>query len=260
MNIQHIYGIFLRYWFNLCHSPERILEVFYWPMIDLFMWGLTGAFIKSQSDNVEVLVAILSGLFFWIVVWRAQQEIAINLLTEYWDNNLLNLFSSPLKLTEWLVAVAGFGIVKATFSLTFTGIAELIFYKINILDFSWHIIPMVIVLTMTGWAIGMLVASVFFLFGMKMQFLTWSAIHLIAPFSAVYYPLTTLPEWGQHVSSLVPTSYIFEMMRGLIYDQSFTITMYQTPLVMSVGYFLVALIVLNISFRIALVRGLSRSA
>ena len=73
-------------------------------------------------------------------------------------------------------------------------------------------------LIISGWAMGIFVASLIFRFGMRVQAFAWSAVWVIQPFSAVFYPVSALPNWAQKISMILPTSYIFEGMRQVMKD------------------------------------------
>ncbi|MEK7092284.1 MAG: ABC transporter permease, partial [Patescibacteria group bacterium] len=153
------------------------------------------------------------GIIFWIVTWRSQYEITVNLLSEMWDRNLVNIFTSPLKLSEWITAVMLQGGVKMTISILFSGAIAFILYKYAFFQFGLWLIPIIISLCITGWAIGFSVAGLIIRYGQKVQTLAWTGAYVIVPFSAIYYPVSILPSWAQEVSKIVPTSYIFEAMR-----------------------------------------------
>jgi ABC-2 type transport system permease protein len=48
---------------------------------------------------------------------------------------------------------------------------------------------------------------------MRVQTLAWTGAYIIVPFSAIYYPLSILPDWAQQVAKIIPSSYVFEAMR-----------------------------------------------
>ena len=214
MSLRRIFAMVQRYAYNLKHSYDRLSDMFYWPVMDLLIWGLTGLYFASldKSSN-NTMTIILTGLVFWIITWRAQYEITTNLLAEMWDRNLVNIFASPLKVSEWIVAVIIFGGLKMIVSLIFSATVAFLIYRYAFLQFGWWLIPVVLSLVMTGWAAGFLVASVIIRFGMKVQTIAWAGAYLIAPFSALYYPLSVLPHWAQTVALIFPTSYIFEALR-----------------------------------------------
>ena len=84
---------------------------------------------------------VISGVFFWIIVWRAQYEITVNFLEELWNKNLVNLFVSPLSLNEWIVSVFIVGIIKMVVGLAFIGILAFLIFKTNLINYGWYLIP-----------------------------------------------------------------------------------------------------------------------
>jgi len=217
MKAYRIWGIILRYLFAVRRSGDRLADIFYWPTMDLFLWGLTGSYFNSLApDYPQVLVIITSGIVFWIVTWRAQSDVTIGILEELWSRNLVNLFGSPIKFSEWLVAVMTIGFLKMCASFTFAAGVAYLLYETNIFIYGFYIIPFMLLLMMSGWWVGLLICGLIFKFGTRVQNLAWSAIMVLAPFAAIYYPVSVLPAWAQKVSALVPMSYIFEGAREVI--------------------------------------------
>src|SRR3990167_9469216 len=103
MNLNRIWAMVLRYFINMRHNLDRLSDMFYWPAMDLLIWGITGLYLAQLiPGSSNYLFVILSGLIFWIVIWRAQYEITTNLLLEFWDRNIVNLFTTPLTIAEWI--------------------------------------------------------------------------------------------------------------------------------------------------------------
>ena len=106
MKIHRIFAVILRHLYNFKHSYDRLTDVFYWPTLDLAVWGITSKFLVEMSGNSsQALFMVISGILLFIVVWRGQYEITVNLLSELWDRNLINLFVSPLKFSEWVTSL-----------------------------------------------------------------------------------------------------------------------------------------------------------
>ena len=145
MKAHRIYAILLRYVYNFKHSADRVTDVFYWPTIDLLLWGLTSVYFRALAPEVpSIVVVILSGLLFWIIVWRGQYEVTVNLLTELWDKNLVNIFVSPLKFSEWVTSFLILGFVKALVSFGFATVLALLLYRVGIFEFGLLLIPFVL--------------------------------------------------------------------------------------------------------------------
>lgn len=259
MSIRRIFAMNKRYFYTLIHSYDRLSDMFYWPVIDILIWGLTGAYFAKLSSNPEQTITILlTGLIFWIITWRSQYEITVNLLSEMWDRNLVNIFSSPLSLSEWIVSVISYGALKMTVSLAFSAGTAFIFYKYAFFQFGWWILPITLSLLLTGWAIGFLVASILIRYGMKAQTLAWTGAYIIVPFSAIYFPLSILPDWAQKVAHLVPSSYIFEAMRGYIYTNTISIDKLLVSFGLNILYLILSIMLFVYCFKKSKQKGFGR--
>jgi len=255
MKIHRIYGVILRYVYLFKHSINRLADAFYWPVIDLLLWGLTVSYMK-QISGLNVVMVIISGILLWLIVWRGQYEISVNLLEELWNRNLINIFGSPLKFSEWIVSVVLLGIIKAFFSFTFAALIAFFLYKVKIFVYGFYLLPFMLSLFMTGWWVGFLVNGLVFRFGTKVEQFAWSLIYIISPFSGIYYSISILPLWAQKVSAIVPTSYIFEGARQIIFTGKTDINKLIISFGLNLVYLTLSLIFLKRSYAKALDKGL----
>lgn len=258
MKLHRIFAVVLRYLFLFSHSFDRLSDTFYWPTIDLSVWGLTGAFLqKTQIHNsTSVVVIIASGIVFWYILWRAQFEVTVNLLQDLWDRNLINVFVSPLKFSEWILSFLLLGIIKAFISLLFTALVAYILYRVHIFSYGFYLIPFFGLLVITGWAVGLFVTGLILRFGTRIQTLAWAVVAVISPFSAVYYPVASLPIWAQHVAYYIPSSYVFESMRQVIAGHGVNMQNFYMSLLLNFIYFILALLFVRASFKKLLQTGL----
>lgn len=218
LNRNVILALILHYFYVWRHSLDRIGDSFYWPAMNLLLWGLTSVYIKNASRDIpQIVFVILTGVIFWLVLYRAGHEISVNILEEFWNGNLINIFASPVRIREWISAVLILSIWKMLMTLFFTWILSYFLYAFNIAIYGFFLIPFTASLVLTGWVLGFLVSGIVVRFGPTLQTLAWTGINLIAPFSALYYPVSVLPLWAQKISAVVPASYIFEAMREIIY-------------------------------------------
>lgn len=257
MRPHKIYGIILRYLFLLPRSYDRLNDVFLWPSIELVLWGLTGTFLqKFTPEGYQIVVMIISGILFWLIVTRGQFEVSLNLLEDLWNNNLINIFVSPIKFWEWISAFLILGIVKSIFSFVFASLIAYFLYRENIFMFGFYLLPFIMLLLMTGWWIGFFMAGLILRYGTRIQTIAWSTTAILAPFSAIYYPLSILPVWAQKIALLIPTSYIFEGMREVINTGKLDTTKLIISFVLNIIYLILSLIFIRRSFNAVLKRGL----
>lgn len=257
MKLYRIWGIFLRYYYNLIHTYDRLTDMFFWPFIDLVIWGLTSRYmIATGTSSNTLILALLGGIILWIFPWRGQYEITVSLLEDLWNRNLVNLFATPIHFSEWVVTVMLVGIFKSTLSFLFATIIAVLLYTTNIYTFGLLLLPWAGLLIMFGWVFGFFIASIIMRYGTKIQTLAWMSMAIISPFAGVYYPISVLPTWAQQVAHWVPVSYVFEAMRAIIAGSPLPISNLVWPFILCCLYLMISLFMLYRSYDAILKRGL----
>lgn len=247
----------MRHLYLIRRSMDRVFDLFYWPVIDLLLWGLTSFFIKEFAPNASLVVLIIvSGVVFWLIVWRGQNDIGVSLLEDLWNKNMINLFVSPLRFSEWLIALMTLGTMKVLVSFPFAILASFLLFKVKIFSFGVSVLPFAFSLLLTGWWVGCIVNGLILRFGTRIQIIAWSLVMLIAPFSAIYYPLSVLPVWAQNIALAVPTSYVFEGIREVINTGHADIFKIIMSFSLNIVYLILAMIFMKRGFKKVLNRGL----
>jgi ABC-2 type transport system permease protein len=215
MKFYRIKAIVLKNIYNEFSNIVRLADSLYWPVIDIALWGLSSVWLqKTQPGVPNIVLTILTGLVFWQVINRANNEISLTMIEEVWSKSLVNLFSTPLQLFEWLCGALITGLIKTTF-VVWT------FYALNIFTAGWILIPFSFSLILYGWTIGLIGASLIIYWGQKMSSVPWMMLFLFAPFSAVFYPLDVLPYWMRIIAKSLPGAYIFEGMRKSLFNPDY---------------------------------------
>ena len=158
----------------------------------------------------------LGALILWDVLFRAQQGITISFLEEIWARNLMNLFASPLKPSEFLAATMVMSVFKVLAVSVVMVVCAGLFYSYNILVIGMWLVPFVLNLVMTGWIIGVLTTALIMRFGQEAEVLAWSMVFLFQPISCVFYPMEVLPGWLQTIAWMNPAAHVFEGMRAVL--------------------------------------------
>lgn len=215
MKIYRIFAIIMEHLITLRRHFEEIVETFFWPVIDIIIWGLmTSYFMRfSESGPGKVAVFLMGGLILWNIVWRSQQDISMTLLRDAWSHNLVNLFTTPLSHWEFLTAVIILGLIKIFLTMVLVIGIAFFFYHFNLFMLGFNLLPFIFNLLVFSWTIGLVVTGLILRYGLRIQALSWSFIALFHPFSAVFYPVSALPGFLQFVSWSLPTAHIFEAMR-----------------------------------------------
>lgn len=259
MSINRIYAMVLRNLLTFRRNYDRFFDAFFWPTMDLLLWGLTSAYLMQIAPEFsKLIIVIVSGITFWLIVTRSQYETSVSLLEDIWSKNLINIFVSPLTVIEWVIAVTIIGFIKSMMSFTLAIVLAFILYKVGIFMYGFYIIPFLFLLLMTSWWTAYLVISCILRFGTRVQTFAWTLVFLLAPFSGIYYPLTALPQWAQEVAKFVPTSYVFEGIREIIYTGHLDPSKLLISFLLNLFYLLISLLVLRWSYTKLLERGLIR--
>jgi ABC-2 type transport system permease protein len=258
MSIRRIFGVMLRYFYSFTHNLDKWIDTFYWPFFDIIVWGITISAIQKTNASGQIPIAmIISGIILWYVIVRSYSEISISILEEFWNENLINFLATPLKLSEWITALLLTSISRLAITFIFTSIVASLFYATNILYLQWHLIPMIISLMMVGWSAALFVASLIFRYGTRLQSLAWAGIILLMPFSATFFPLNVLPIWAQKIATLIPSSYVFETMRSLLFNHTIEWKLILKSLAINIIYFSLAIYCFYRSFKKAKEKGIS---
>ncbi len=256
--MRRCWAVFLRYWY-LFIELDQVADLLYWPAIDIALWGLTTAWIQHQQEAVSnVALIVMTGLIFWQIVWRGNYEISVNLLQEFWNRNLVNLFSTPLKLTEWMGGVLLLSFAKVFITLGFGALLVYVLYALNVFTIGWAFLPFAALLMMAGWMIGFLAAAVVIYWGQRFQMLAWMTAYLFAPISAVYYPVAILPKWAQLLAWSLPTTHVFEGMRKVLSGHVFPWDAFWWSLGLNILYLLLSMAIFSFAFEKSRSKGLSR--
>ena len=99
-------AMILRYWYLLLSSWPRLLELMYWPVLQVITWGFLQMYIAQNAGFFARAGGTLIGaVILWDILFRGQLGFSISFLEEMWARNLGNLMMSPLKPIEFLLAL-----------------------------------------------------------------------------------------------------------------------------------------------------------
>lgn len=258
MKLYRIMAVVKRHSLLTFRRFDRILNVFYWPFLNIVLWGITSAWMQQLSNQPKLLPLVLSGLALWQIVFRVNLETAKGLLEELLCHNVVNLFSTPLTLAEWIVGMMILGGINMLLVMITCSAALWILYGINIWMLGWVIVPFMFSLLVSGWSIGFFICGLLINWGLKAQDFVYTIGWIFAPFSAIYYPLSVLPPLVQTVGRFLPMSYVFEAMRSVIETGTFSGDFIVTSFLLNIVYFFLALFFLGYMFERSKEKGLAR--
>ncbi len=207
-----VWALVLRYVYLYRRSLPRSMELFFWPVMDLLVWGFLSTYLQRVA--VPRAVSYLVGaMILWDVLYRCQQAITLAVTEDIWVRNILNIFVTPVRTFELLIAMCTMGVIKALVPAVFLGVLAYVLYAFNLFDVGPALIPFLVSLILFGWAVGMATAALILRFGQAAEALVWGVPFVIQPISAVFYPAEVLPAAVRWAAYLLPSTHVFEGMR-----------------------------------------------
>lgn len=217
MKLYRINALIIRHLYLFKRSLPRLMDIFFWPVVELLLWGFLSLYLqKFELDGLNILTVLLGAIIFWDFLSQSQRSISTSFLEDVWERNLLNIFVTPLRVSEFLVSSVILGLFRIILvGLVMTMLAFFL-YHFNIFFFGFLLIPFVLNLLVFGWALGLFTTSIILRYGTAAQVLAFGFITLVQPFSAVFYPVSVLPHSVQFLAYMIPSTYVFEGMRAVV--------------------------------------------
>ncbi len=256
MSLNKIFALSLRHVYLIKGSFPRILDLIYWPTIQIFLWGFISKFFTMNSSYFENTVGvILSAAILYDFLFRSSISYNMMFLEEIWSRNFTNLFIAPIKLSEMITALTLTAIFRTLIGLIPAALLAIPLFGVSIFKIGPPLVILLTTLYIFGVNLGLMVTSGLVRFGPSFENIAWASLFFLAPLGCIYYPIEILPDWLQFAAKLLPLVYIFEEMRNiLIYD---IVNYYQIikAVIISVLYFLLGTVIFYWSYEGAKNRG-----
>jgi len=211
-----------RYWYLLRSSWPRILDLIYWPTVQMLMWGFLQLYLAQNAGFFARAGGVFIGsVLLWDILFRGQLGFSISFLEEMYAHNLPNIMMSPLRPVEFIAALMIMSIVRLLIGMVPVTLLAIAFFGFNLWSLGLALAAFFLNLLLTSWSIGIFIAGLLLRNGMGAESLAWTIMFLFLPLTCVYYPVTVLPVWLQYIAWSLPPTYVFEGMRALLIDHVF---------------------------------------
>src|SRR6202521_2085834 len=215
-------AMMLRYWYLLRSSWPRLLDLVYWPTVQMITWGFLQFYIVQNAGFfARAGGTFIGAVLLWDILFRGQLGFSISFMEEMWARNIGNLMMSPLRPFEFITALMVMSIVRLSIGVIPVTLLAFAFFGFNLYGFGLALVAFFLNLMLTSWAVGIFGSGLVLRNGLGAENLAWSIMFLFMPLPCVYYPVATLPTWLQPVAWALPATYVFEGMRTLLIDHSF---------------------------------------
>ena len=257
MRPRRFLAILVRQFYLYRGSPARVLSLFAWIAIDIVLWGFMSRYLNTiASPGYNFVPALLGAVLLWDFFTRVMQGVTMAFFEDVWSRNFLNIFGSPMSITEYVM-----GLVLSSIATTCVGLAAMLLlagvaFRLNVLMYGGAALPFLGVLFLFGVALGIMASALVLRLGPSAEWFIWPIPALISPFAGVFYPLEVLPGWMQVVARCIPPSYVFRNLRLLVRGGSVNPFDLLVGGILAIGYILLACMIFTQTYRTVVRTGL----
>ena len=217
MNFNKIYALGLRHLYLIMNSFPRILDLIYWPTVQIFLWGFISKFFTLNSEYYSNTVGvILTAAILYDFLFRASISFNMMFLEEIWSRNFTNLFIAPIKISEIITSLTLTAVLRTLIGLIPAAILAVPLFGVSVFKLGIPLLFLLIALYLFGISLGLLVTSGLLRFGPSFENIAWASLFFLAPLGCIYYPIEILPDTLQFIAKGLPLVHIFEEMRSIL--------------------------------------------
>jgi ABC-2 type transport system permease protein len=240
MNLYRTWIVIKRHAYVMWRAPHRWFDIAFWPFMDIVLWGSLGVFVAKQDASSQAATPfLLGGILMFHVLFQSQIAVATGFMEETWSRNLLNVMTTPVKETEYVVGIAAFGLVKVACAMATLTITAFAFFRFGLTEIGWSLVPIAAILTLVGWAAGIANIGLLLRFGQSAEILAWGMNYVLMALSGVFAPVESLPGPLQPLANALPSTHAFTALRAVLDGQALPMDEITAGLV-SAGVWLVA--------------------
>ncbi|WNG36937.1 ABC transporter permease [Archangium minus] len=258
MSFNRAAAVVLRQFYLIRGSPSRVFPLFVWVAIDMVLWGFITRYLNTVtgSGGPDFVPSLLGAVLLWDFLTRVMQGVTMAFFEDVWSRNFLNIFATPLSISEYISGLVLSSIATSSIGLIVMLVVASTAFGLSLFSFGLLIVPFLLVLFLFGIALGIFGTAIVLRLGPSAEWFVWPIPAVVSPFAGVFYPLATLPEWMQLVARLLPPSYVFEGMRTIVSGGAFSATTLLWGVGLALLYILLACWVFTRVYRQAVRTGL----
>lgn len=235
-SFRRVGAMVLRYWYLLRSSFARLIELIYWPAVQMLMWGFLQTYLsQNASFFARAGGTFIGAVMLWDILFRGQLGFSISFLEEMWARNLGNLMMSPLKPIEFLLALMIMSLIRLAIGVIPMTLLALFLFHFNVYSLGLPLIAFFCNLIFTSWSVGIFVSGLVLRNGLGAESIVWTLMFAVMPLACIYYPVSVLPVWLQYVAWMLPPTYVFEGMRALLIEHTFRADLMGEALAINAG-------------------------
>jgi ABC-2 type transport system permease protein len=241
MSLTRAFAVTLRQFYLIRGSFTRVLPLFVWVALDIVVWGFITKFLNGVTQSgLNFVPLFLGAILLWDFLVRVMQGVSMAFLEDVWTRNFLNMFASPLRISEYLGGMVFSSILTSAIGLVVMLLLATGVFGLSFFAYGLMLVPFLLVLFLFGIALGIFGCAIVLRLGPASEWFIWPIPAFISPFVGVFYPLSVLPGWMRIISHLLPPSYVFENMRAIVQGHAPSLSAVLLGGGMAIGYILLA--------------------
>src|SRR5215469_9908508 len=133
MRLGRVAAILLRQFYLVRGSASRVLPMFVWVAIDIVLWGFITKYLTALTGSgFRFVPALLGAVLLWDFLTRVMQGVTMAFFEDVWSRNFLNVFATPLNISEYLG-----GLVLTSVATSVIGLAVMLLLAMGAFGFSY---------------------------------------------------------------------------------------------------------------------------
>jgi ABC-2 type transport system permease protein len=257
VRLHRVAAVFFRYLYLLRGSPARVFPLFIWVGIDMVLWGFLARYLGAAGAfRFDLVTVLLGAVLLWDFQARVMHGVATAFFEDVWARNFLNIFASPLRLSEYLAGLVLSSIVTSLLGLAVMLLVAVPLFGLSFAPYGLMLGAFFLVLFLFGIALGIAGTAVVLRLGPAAEWFIWPVPAMLAPFACVFYPLAALPAWMRPIAIALPPTHVFEGMRAIIAGGPAPVAALATGTLVALGCVLLAAWFFALVYRHAVRTGL----
>ena len=256
MNSRRIFAIFLRQIYLMRSNATRFVQMFIWITVDIILWGFISKYLGGMVSKLNFVSVFLGAVLLWDFSIQVMQGITMSFFEDVWSRNFVNIFASPLRISEYIAGLVMTGIARSILALIVMLSLAGIVFGLSVLVYGPPLAAFLFILFLFGIALGIVGVSIVLRLGPAAEWFIWPIPALLSPFVGVFYPLSTLPVWMRQISHVLPPSYVFAGIRAIVSGGTFSSSTLLLGVVLALLYIVAAYLLFLRVYRKAVRSGL----
>ncbi|HEX5580163.1 MAG TPA: hypothetical protein VFX39_01215, partial [Gemmatimonadaceae bacterium] len=148
-------AIALRQFYLVRGSLSRLFPLFIWVAIDIVLWGFITRYLDTvTSPDLGFVPVLLGAVLFWDFMTRVMQGVTMTFFEDVWSRNFLNVFATPLRISEYLSGLVLSSIVTSAVGLVVMLVVAIAAFGLSFAAYGALVVPFLFVLFLFGIALG----------------------------------------------------------------------------------------------------------